>query len=160
MRRGPSAFTLIELLVVIAIIAILASLLLTALSRAKGMAQTSACINNLKQLQLAWQMYPEDNNDVLPLNDAVGSASDIKVPSPTKAFVFVDEHPWSMDGDGYFHVWLPGDWRWGSFPDACHQNGANLSFADGHAEHWKWREANTIKISKQKGVPLLLGSST
>src|SRR5439155_3323715 len=65
----PSSFTLIELLVVIAIIAILAGLLVPALSRAKGMAQSAKCLNNLKQLQLAWIMYYEDNNDVLPVND-------------------------------------------------------------------------------------------
>src|SRR5207245_2298988 len=58
-----------------AILAILASLLLPALGRAKAKAQSIACINNLKQLQLAWQMYSEDNNDVLPLNDAVGSGA-------------------------------------------------------------------------------------
>src|SRR6266700_6846612 len=66
-RRG--GFTLIELLVVIAIIAILAGLLLPVLSRAKGRAQSIACLNNLKQLQLAWIIYYGDNNDVLPLND-------------------------------------------------------------------------------------------
>ena len=62
-------FTLIELLVVIAIIAILAALLLPALSRAKQEAYTAVCINNQKQLQLAWLMYLEDNNGKLPRND-------------------------------------------------------------------------------------------
>jgi type II secretory pathway pseudopilin PulG len=54
---------LIELLVVIAIIAILAALLLPTLTRAKLKAQGFFCVNNLKQLQLAWFMYSGDNSD-------------------------------------------------------------------------------------------------
>jgi prepilin-type N-terminal cleavage/methylation domain-containing protein/prepilin-type processing-associated H-X9-DG protein len=63
------AFTLIELLVVIAIIAILAAILLPVLEKAQERAKTAQCLNNFKQLQLAYRMYVDDNNDFLPPNE-------------------------------------------------------------------------------------------
>ena len=70
-KSNVSGFTLIELLVVIAIIAILAAILLPVLDKAKQKALQSSCLNNHKQLALAWSIYKNDNNGFLAIDDPI-----------------------------------------------------------------------------------------
>lgn len=239
----PRGFTLVELLVVIAIIAILAGLLLPVLAQAKAKAQTVVCLNNFKQLQLAWYLYADDHNDRIPpnyfetdagkypgtaswvsgwmtyetasydapwysdstntlklvpggygsignytkspgiywcpadkswiqiggqrhprvrsvsMNEYMNSLaagddaywyvfrklSHIVDPSPSKAFVFADEHEDSVN-DGMFDVAMGNIWPdtwWLELPGGRHNSGAVFVFADGHAEVKKWRDPRT-----------------
>jgi prepilin-type processing-associated H-X9-DG protein len=229
---------LIELLVVIAVIAILASLLLSGLSRAKAHALNVACLNNLKQLQVCSHLYALDHVDRLPPNNFVydigtgqpetgfsasftwcpGLAptdtntaniesgllfpynravaiyhcpsdkstvettnavrlpmlrtrtydlsqsinghptaparfifppdfqkeSDINDPAPSRLFEFIDVHERAIH-DSQFGIPPPGWARifgttevWWNGPTGRHGQGGNLSFADGHVEHWRW----------------------
>ena len=104
-QRG---FTLIELLVVSAIIAILAALLWAVLSRAKQKASRTVCLNNQKQLDLAWQMYADESSGILASNGVDYSAAGA-VESPANSWVTgnagLDTNPKTItDGSIYPYV--------------------------------------------------------
>ena len=239
-RQGSTsirAFTLIELLVVIAIIAILAGMLLPSLAKSKTKAQGIYCLNNLRQLNLAWYLYADDNSEKLVpngtgaqvgwiegwlltpqdatnvnllkapkgmlwnYNQSLGiykcpadrsavkiggklhprvrsismngsmngdswyteeikkthytwrKSTEIKQPSPTQAFVFLDEHPDAID-DGYFLVFVNRKQLWGNMPANYHNGACGFSFADGHAEIRKWKDPDTLSkkiVASPKG---------
>jgi prepilin-type N-terminal cleavage/methylation domain-containing protein/prepilin-type processing-associated H-X9-DG protein len=126
-RKG---FTLIELLVVIAIIAILAAMLLPALSRAKLKAQGIDCVNNLKQLQLAIVMYASDNLEKLPENP--GATTD-----PTNA-------------------WVAGLMTWDSLEGPNRENTNTLLLASGEIGPYVARNTGVFKCPADT-IPGALG---
>ena len=77
----------------------------------------------------------------------------IRKPGSSRAFVFVDEHEKSIQQSTFclnangFQLFGAPQWAWISFPATRHNNGCTLSFADGHAENWRWLEPRTLAIS-------------
>lgn len=71
-----------------------------------------------------------------------------QLPSPTRAFVFIDEHETSIDNANLWINPVEPDENWYDFPATRHHQGGVLSFADGHAETWKWRSPETMRISR------------
>jgi prepilin-type N-terminal cleavage/methylation domain-containing protein/prepilin-type processing-associated H-X9-DG protein len=83
--------------------------------------------------------------------------SQILKPGPVRAFVFIDEHENSIQQSTFcvnakgFTLFGTAQWDWISFPATRHNNGGTLTFADGHAETWRWREPKTMEISRKAG---------
>ncbi len=85
--------------------------------------------------------------------------SQILRPGPSRAMVFIDEHEKSIQQSTFcvnannYRLFGTDQWEWISFPATRHNNGCSLTFADGHAETWRWRESRTMEISSRNPPP-------
>jgi prepilin-type N-terminal cleavage/methylation domain-containing protein/prepilin-type processing-associated H-X9-DG protein len=152
-------FTLIELLVVLAIVAVLAGLILPTLSRAREMGRRTVCLNNLKQIFLAFDMYATDNEDYYPVAAAVPSLHlnddpricDVLASYTNSPAVFMcpsdREGYYAREGSSYeYNVSLGGrkrdkrkrdttTWVFYDYKDFHGPGIRNFVFLDGHATH-------------------------
>jgi prepilin-type N-terminal cleavage/methylation domain-containing protein/prepilin-type processing-associated H-X9-DG protein len=215
--RAARGFTLLELLVCVALIGVLCVLALTGVARSHQAAMVAPCLSNLRQLQVAWQMYADDfsgaaipngarrtsnayrgypdtwageNNAAADLDDSLlakglfvrlglirgagtfrcpadratvtngllrtrsysmdayfaGRTNNVGIPiyrlhevaNPSLSFVLGDELEETID-DGHFFMPKSPTNHWVNMPADRHNRGAVFSFADGHAEHWRWQ---------------------
>lgn len=92
-----------------------------------------------------------------PRHRAFLKTTDLTTPGPTKTFVLMDEHPDGIN-DGSLAVSMDGfegnaaQRRWVDFPGSHHLGAANLTFADGHLETWKWRDSRTTPPFRNNGI--------
>jgi prepilin-type N-terminal cleavage/methylation domain-containing protein/prepilin-type processing-associated H-X9-DG protein len=103
-------------------------------SRARALDGTSLAADRTRSYSMNGNLGGRTNE----VQATVSHAS--AIPDPSRLFVFLDEHEDSID-DAHFLVWPAPDDRWVNLPADRHSQGANLSFADGHVEHWRWRHS-------------------
>ena len=122
LSRDRQPFTLIELLVVIAIIAILASMLLPALNRARETARLAVCIGNLKQISLSYSLYADDSNDYLPPIQYI-NASQVQLPGTVNYLQAINPYVGrDATADGIGHSFL-----------RCPSAGEQVGYGDSYA---------------------------